>query len=178
MRHALIVAAALAVGFAAGCKNESTTTPGGSSTPPGGAGAGSGSATPATMPATMPAMSEAAKGQMESATRSAGDLADRAGAGLSGAATRAGLPPDGGAAAAKDQAAGATGGMQAEAQKYYDQAMQAVKDKKFDVADEALKKLEGMKSNLSPEWQSKVDSARTMLDGAKSAGSIPGLGGK
>jgi hypothetical protein len=115
---------------------------------------------------------------MGAATQSAGDMAGRAGSMMSGAATRPSMSGDGSAAAGADAAANASGGMTADAQKHYDTAMQAVKDKKFDAAETALKKLEGMKSSLSPEWQGKIDSARSMLDGAKKAGSIPGLDGK
>lgn len=67
----------------------------------------------------------------------------------------------------------------AEAQKLLDQAMEYVKDKKWDLADETLKKLEGMKASLPAEWASKIDQARSAFTTAKTAASampaMPGM---
>lgn len=67
----------------------------------------------------------------------------------------------------------------AEAQKLLDQVTEYVKDKKWDLADEALKKLEAMKASLPAEWASKIDQARSAFTTAKTAASampaMPGM---
>ncbi|HEY7090574.1 MAG TPA: hypothetical protein VH518_20920 [Tepidisphaeraceae bacterium] len=73
----------------------------------------------------------------------------------------------GNAVAQKASDAAAT--ITAEAQKYLDQVTEYVKDKKWDLADEALKKLEAIKDKLPTEWAAKIDSAKDMLTKAKAA---------
>ena len=55
-----------------------------------------------------------------------------------------------------------------QAQALLDQAMQYIKDNKLDDANNVLTKLEAMKSKLPAEWASKIDSARSAYNTAKS----------
>lgn len=55
-----------------------------------------------------------------------------------------------------------------EAQKLLDQAMQYIKDNKLDDANNVLTKLEALKPKLPAEWASKIDSARSAYNTAKS----------
>jgi hypothetical protein len=78
--------------------------------------------------------------------------------------------------AAKTTAGNASATVSAEAQKLLDQAQEYIKDKKWDLADTTIKKLEDMKASLPAEWATKVDQARKMLDTAKNAAAaIPGM---
>ena len=84
------------------------------------------------------------------------------------------------AGAADAQAAGSEkmAAAGAEAQKYFDEAMTYVKEKKWDLADGSIQKLEALKPNLSPEWQTKVDQLRKTFTAAKSGlgdMKVPGL---
>lgn len=84
------------------------------------------------------------------------------------------------AGAADAQAAGSEkmAAVGTEAQKYFDEAMTYVKEKKWDLADGSIKKLEALKPNLSPEWQTKVDQLRKTFTAAKSGlgdMKVPGL---
>jgi len=96
------------------------------------------------------------------------------------------VPADAAAsAAAKEAPAAATtqpvdSATSAKAQELLDQAMQYIKDNKYDLADKTLTQLEGMKASLSPTMQKSVDQARTMLTTAKAGGGIklPSLGGE
>jgi hypothetical protein len=63
-----------------------------------------------------------------------------------------------------------------DAQTLLDQVQQYVKDKKWDDAEAALKKLDGMKDKLPGDWAAKIEAARTALNAAKGAGSLPGGG--
>jgi vacuolar-type H+-ATPase subunit H len=79
-----------------------------------------------------------------------------------------------GAKAAGDQA---TSAIQGEGQKLLDQAMQYIKENKFELADQTLVKLEGMKAQLPETMQKSIAQARTALDTAKKgAGMLPGSG--
>ena len=62
----------------------------------------------------------------------------------------------------------AVSGDTAQAQSLLDQAMQYIKDNKLDDADTALTKLEALKPKLPAEWASKIDSARSAFNTAKS----------
>ncbi|MDB5353642.1 MAG: hypothetical protein JWN24_95 [Phycisphaerales bacterium] len=66
----------------------------------------------------------------------------------------------------------------ADAQKLLLQAKDDMASKKWDAAEADLKKLEGMKDQLSTQLQVAVTSLRTQLDASKAASSIkiPGLG--
>jgi hypothetical protein len=62
-----------------------------------------------------------------------------------------------------------------------EQVLNYVKEKKFDLADELLKKLEANKASLPAAIQSKIDAARTGLNAARAMGdgklpAIPGFG--
>jgi len=62
----------------------------------------------------------------------------------------------------------------------FKQLMGYIKDKKLDLAEELLKKLEGIKASLPADLQSKIDGARTALNAAKTLDTklpaIPGVG--
>jgi hypothetical protein len=78
---------------------------------------------------------------------------------------------------AKATGAEATSAIQGEAQKLLDQATQYIKENKFDLADQALVKLEGMKAHLPETMHSAIAQARSALDTAKKgAGMLPGSG--
>ena len=87
---------------------------------------------------------------------------------------------DAAGAAAQDAAAKGTAASSeatAQAQKLLDQAMQYIKDQKWDLADTTLSKLEGMKAQLPPEWAGKIDGARKAFNAAKASGAIQVPGG-
>ncbi len=69
-------------------------------------------------------------------------------------------------------AAPAAADVTTQAQKLLDQATEYIKDKKWDLAEQTLTKLEGMKAQLPAEWASKIDGARKTFDAAKAAGAI------
>lgn len=77
-----------------------------------------------------------------------------------------------------DAAATTTDAASADAQKLMQQVAKDISDKKWDAADTDMKKLEGMKDQLSTQLQTAVTSMRTQLDASKAASSlkIPGLG--
>ena len=81
------------------------------------------------------------------------------------------------AAADKAAADKAAADKAAEAQSLLAKVLEYVKDKKLDLAEESLKKLETQKSSLPADMQTKVSSARTALDAAKAADKIklPGI---
>jgi len=81
------------------------------------------------------------------------------------------------AAADKAAADKAAADKAAEAQSLLAKVLEYVKDKKLDLAEESLKKLETQKSSLPADMQTKVSSARTALDAAKAADKIklPGV---
>jgi hypothetical protein len=83
-----------------------------------------------------------------------------------------GLPPVPATAPAVTEVASA------DAQKLLLQAKEDIAAKKWDAADADLKKLEGIKDQLSTQLQVTVTSLRTQLDASKAAGSIkiPGFG--
>jgi hypothetical protein len=57
-------------------------------------------------------------------------------------------------------------------------ASQAIKDKKWDIADGAVTQLNNLKPSLPTEYGPKIDQVKTLLDGAKALTqptSIPGL---
>ena len=54
-------------------------------------------------------------------------------------------------------------------------ATQYIKDHKLELADKALTQLEGMKSSLPTEYQSKMDALRLAINAAKASGmQLPG----
>ena len=54
-----------------------------------------------------------------------------------------------------------------QAQTLLDQTVKYMKENKMDLADKTLKQLEALKPKLPPEYQSKVDSARTAFNAAR-----------
>lgn len=86
---------------------------------------------------------------------------------VSRAAAEAGqAAQEAGAAAAETGAAAAA---TTEAQQLLDQAMQYIKDKKWDLAEGVLKKLDALKDKLPAEWASKIGDAHKALSAAKAA---------
>ena len=63
----------------------------------------------------------------------------------------------------------AVSAIQGEGQKLLDQAMQYIKENKFDLAEQTLVKLEGMKAQLPETMQKGIAQARSALDTAKKA---------
>jgi cysteinyl-tRNA synthetase len=166
MRFALI-AAALAVGTVTGCKEEPK-------------------AGPATVPTTtQPSVADTLKANAEKAAEKAGEVKDqaveKAGEIKDKASEKAGEIKDAIKSAtqpsATTESTGVMAKVQEEAVKLYDKAMEAVKNKDFAAADKALEGLEKMKSQLSPDWQGKIDSLKATIETAKKAGAvkIPGV---
>jgi hypothetical protein len=72
-------------------------------------------------------------------------------------------------AAAKEKAGEVASAVTEQAQKLLDEVTTYVKDKKWDLAEEALKKLDALKAQLPAEWAAKIDQARQALTTAKGA---------
>lgn len=81
---------------------------------------------------------------------------------------------------------GASSDASSQAQEWLDKAVQYVKENKYDLADQALAKVEAMKDQLPPAMQTQLASARNMLQGARAKDAvtngaqglgIPNLGG-
>jgi hypothetical protein len=57
------------------------------------------------------------------------------------------------------------------------QGLQYAKENKLDLAEKTLTQLEGMKSQLPPEWGPKIEQLRTAISTAKvGSGKLPSLG--
>lgn len=157
----MILASAIALGMVAiGCEKEESTKTSTPSAPaaPSTPSTPSASATTAPSAGAMPSM-----GDMKSAASSA---TQQAGAAISTAA-----PSDVPAASATTApASGAAAAADTQAQKLIDQAMQYVKDNKYDLAEKALTQADGMKSSLSPTLQSALEKAHSAVNAAKAAG--------
>lgn len=183
MRLTLLAAATITAATLVGCKNEDTVTP-------------------TTAPSTAPTMAEKLKDDAAAALEKTKEGAAAAGEKIKDGAAAAGEKIKEGAATVsekasdlKDKAAtkteegaaavkeGTTGEpsmmakLQEQATKYYEQAMDAVKKKDFSAADSAVANLEKIKGQLSPEWQSKIDTLKATVEQAKRAGAvkIPGV---
>jgi hypothetical protein len=83
--------------------------------------------------------------------------------------------------AAVSSAAATSEALSKDANSKLEQVLNYVKEKKFDLADELLKKLEANKASLPAAIQSKIDAVRTGLNAAKAMGdgklpAIPGFG--
>lgn len=63
-----------------------------------------------------------------------------------------------------------------EAKSLMDQVKDAIKNKKWDDASAALKKLEGMKDKLPASWQDELKSLQAAVDAGKLTGGLPGFG--
>ncbi len=97
----------------------------------------------------------------------------------SDAGTPAAVAPD--AKAAADAAAAKAEALSKDANSKLEEVMNYVKEKKYDLADELLKKLEANKASLPEAIRPKIEQARTALNAAKAVGegkvpAIPGLG--
>ena len=140
---------------------------------------------PATKPATMPAAATDAIKSGADITKSATDSLKNS---LGTDASKLDMPKD--TSKATDATKSATDtlktatdtakeGTAKESQSKLDEITQMIKDKKYDAADAALKKLEANKASLPEALQGKLGGLRTSLDAAKAmngAGtSIPGL---
>ncbi|QOV88731.1 hypothetical protein [Humisphaera borealis] len=178
MRFVLVTAVALAAGSFVGCKEEPKVSP----------------TTAATnQPSMADKLKDDAAKAAEKAKEGAAALGDKAKEGAEKVKegtekaldkTKEGAEKVGGDI--KDAVKGTTEGtadkglmakVQEEATKYYDQAMEAIKKKDFSAADSAVANLDKIKGQLSPEWQSKVDTLKATLEQAKKAGAIkiPGV---
>lgn len=81
---------------------------------------------------------------------------------------------------AKDAASDAaenTSAIAKQAQEKLDQAIEYIKENKYDLADKALGELEQMKDQLSPAFQTQVANARQMLNAARNKPDLPALPG-
>jgi hypothetical protein len=115
-------------------------------------------------------------GERTASDRAAGaiDSAQKEVAGATDAAKKEAAGAVEGAKAAGNEAVSA---IQGEAQKLLDQATQYIKENKFDLAEQALTKLEGMKAQLPETMQKSIAQARSALDTAKKGASmLPGSG--
>ena len=125
--------------------------------------------TPAGGTAPVPEATEAAAEDMKDKTE---DASERAKSAADSAGDAAQKQAEAGSDALKkgaDAAANAVAAnpAMAESQKQVAQVMDYIKEKKWDLAESTLKTLEANKATLSPEIQSQVTNARTMLDAAK-----------
>ncbi len=157
----MIFASAIALGvLAIGCEKEEsskTSTPSAPAAP----------STPSASATTAPSAAAPAIPSMNDMKSAASSATQQAGAAVSTAA-----PSDVPAASATTApaAAGAAAAADSQAQKLIDQAMQYVKDNKYDLADKALTQADGMKSSLSPTLQSALEKAHSAVNAAKAAG--------
>jgi vacuolar-type H+-ATPase subunit H len=87
--------------------------------------------------------------------------------GVSNAAKSAENSASNAVAGAKDQASSAAASATDTAKAKLAQVTEYIGQKKFDLADSALKEVEGMKSSLPQTMQDEVTSLRTQLDAAK-----------
>lgn len=134
----------LSVGVLVGCEKSSSTTP------------PAADSTVAPAPETTAAPPDAAPmiDKSQSSMEKAGAALQRAGA-----------------SAATQPAAAVDAGVTTQAQQLLDQATTYIKENKMDLADKSLTQLEALKPKLPPEWASKVDSARSTFNTAKSGAS-------
>lgn len=159
----MILASAIALGMVAiGCEKEESTK---TSTPSAPA-APSTPSTPSASATTAPSAGAPAMPSMGDMKSAASSATQQAGAAISTAA-----PSDVPAASATTApASGAAAAADTQAQKLIDQAMQYVKDNKYDLAEKALTQADGMKSSLSPTLQSALEKAHSAVNAAKAAG--------
>jgi hypothetical protein len=113
--------------------------------------------------------------QESPAAQPAGGALDKAAQDAAGTLTDAKKQAAGAVESAKEAGAEATSTIQNEAQKLLDQATQYIKENKFELADQTIAKLEGMKAQLPQTMQDAIGKARSALDTAKKAqGMMPG----
>ena len=155
----MIFASAIALGvLAIGCEKEEsskTSTPSAPAAP----------STPSASATTAPSAAAPAIPSMNDMKSAASSATQQAGAAVSTAA-----PSDVPAASATTAPAAGAAAADSQAQKLIDQAMQYVKDNKYDLADKALTQADGMKSSLSPTLQSALEKAHSAVNAAKAAG--------
>jgi hypothetical protein len=125
--------------------------------------------TPAGAPASTPQATEKAADDMKAKTEDASERAKDAAANVSGDAKKSAeqasdaLKKNADAAAESVNASPAA----ADAQSKLTQVMDAIRDKKWDIAETTLKGLETNKASLPSALQSQVENARKMLTAAK-----------
>ena len=159
MRARNIWTVAMAVGLGvgmAGCNKEEASS-GNSGTSAGTTSSGTGGGTSATAPS-VEGMKETVTGAVAGAAAEAKKVSAET---VEKVKTTA--------AEAQAKGAEAMAAASAEAQKYLDQAMGYVKERKWDLADGALKQLEALKPKLTAEWQAKVEQARKTFNTTKAA---------
>ena len=101
----------------------------------------------------------------KSATDAAKSAADATKAAASSAVDTVKASPAGDAAAAAKTQAG----------DWMAKLEDAIKNNKLDDAKTYIDKLQAMRASLPAEWQTKLDSLKTLYDGAKAKAAIPGL---
>jgi len=159
-----LCAAILGLALVAGCDRDEGTKP-----------ASSAGGAPATTPS-VPSAGVAATGP--SSTGAAADDARQRAAAAESDVRAATSQAVGGAQAATTKAA-ATAQMTAdEAKGMLNEAMNYVKEKKYDLAEKALNQVEANKASLPKSIQDQLANARTALDAAKAGNGlqIPGFG--
>jgi hypothetical protein len=132
--------------------------------------------TPAGSPAPTPQASEAAA---EKTKEKAEDASERAKDAAAAAGTETKKQAEEASDAIKKQADAAASGVATQPAAEGDaakiqQALDYIRDKKWDLAESTIKELEGRKASLPASLQPQVDNARKMLDAAK-AGSAAGI---
>ncbi len=165
LKPVFCVSLALGAATLVGCKDDETKTPAPAAVTP---------------PATMPAASDAAT---PPATQPTAEVPAVPPAPTVPAVTPPTAPavtppaaPAVTAPAAPEVTAPTADAVDPEAKGLMDQAEDAIKNKKWDDASAALKKLEAMKDKLPQSWQDKLKSLETAVDAGKLSSSIPGFG--
>jgi len=160
LKSSFVWAFALGAALLVGCSKEETTP------------------TPAPTPSSPPKQPQAGAGAGEEMKKADAAVSDTANKGADTAAKTAGDTAKGVADAAKtgtDTAAKAVSAADTEANTLMAQVNQYIKDKKFDDADAALKKLEGMQDKLPESVKTQLPTARKAIDAGKAllGGSTP-----
>jgi hypothetical protein len=163
----LLWSLALGSALLVGCEKEETKTPTPPATPPAQPQASGTGVVPGTdeMKKGADAATNTAKTAADNASKTAGDTAKAADDAAKGAADAA-------------KATAADSAMAKEAETLLEQVKTYIKEKKFDDADAALKKVEGMKDQLPANISSQLPTIRQSLDAAKGAAkALEGAGG-
>ena len=108
---------------------------------------------------------DAAKSAADATKAAAGNAADATKAAAGNAADAVKASPAGDAAAAAKTRAG----------EWMAKLEDAIKNNKLDEASTYMDKLQSMRASLPAEWQTKLDSLKTLYEGAKAKAAIPGL---
>lgn len=154
----------------AGCDRTGSTSPSGVTAPPS-------ASTPAPPAAAAPATQPAADSTAADATTSNPAADARAAAARAGSGARSAVDP---AAGADTQPAASAPMTADQAKGLLNQAMQYVKENKYELAEKTLDQVEAHKASLPATIQNQLGAARSALNTAKAGGGIkiPGLGGQ